>query len=176
MLLTNHLLASWWEKSLQCNKIELGSTVKATLETHFHHKSVLNGEVDQLIVPAARNLTLGIVSSQFTNGKSFRLSDITVNMHLHCTIQLTTMQSLQWVLDSTESNENIAYAHQSDCPTGMTPPQYIEFARIRSGGKLQFVNIIRALHEGILDFTKLHTIDLLLQALLQVGPWDANQV
>jgi hypothetical protein len=155
---------SWWPQS--SNFVALGSTVKATMETHLARQDVQSiANLEDLIVPAGRNLTVGTIFFE-----SCGINSLHSVLAARCTIELTQhMSELQWVLNSAPNPENQGYATQAQCPPSMTLLQYLEFTRIRAGGELQFVNIVRALHEGM-DFTESHTFDLLRQALWQVGP------
>lgn len=127
-------------------------------------------------MPAARNLVMAIVTSHVSSHSHCSVTSVVPNVHSLVTIRLQEFNQLQWVLDSTEYSENISYATQAECPHGMTLHEYLEFTRIRSGGNLQFTNLLRALHEGM-DFTLPHTLDLLVQSLWQVGPpsTDGNE-
>ena len=170
-----YFAVSYWPDVNQKQVVVLGSTCKATMETHFNTKSILTCDVQDLIVPAARNWVVGVSSTTFSSHWHTLIDDVSTDISSYCTIQLSQKESLQWVLDSTDHPENQAYATQANCPAGMLLNEYLEYARIRAGGHLQFTNIVRALHEG-LDFSKSHTFDLCLQALLQVGPMEEGKV
>lgn len=147
----------------------LGSTCKATMDTHYNTKDITTvRDIDELIVPAARNLVVSIYSPPVSAHSACSVQSLEMNLHSYVTTQLTAYHKLQWVLDS-EFGENLEYAKQADCPADLTLHEYLEFARIRAGGTLQFVNIVRALQNGM-DFSQLHTFELLTQSLWQVGP------
>ena len=170
-----YFAVSYWQDVNQKRVVVLGSTTNATMETHLKKKSILGCDVQDLIVPAARNWVVGVSSTTFSRHTDTLIDDVKTDISFYCTIQLSEKRSLQWVLDSTDHPENQAYATQANCPAGMLLNEYLEYARIRAGGHLQFKNIIRALYEG-LDFSKSHTFDLCLQALLQVGPIEEGKV
>lgn len=163
---TNYFVDSFWPEQ-KCTSVKLGSTCKATMETHYNRRNVQHlANMEDLIVPAARNIVVADVDGCAIHG-------YTSIINSKCTLQLAPPNmSLQWVLDGTEYGENISYAKQSTCPNNMTIAQYIEFTRIRAGGALQLRNIVRAIHESM-DFTSPASFDLLCQALWQVGPLDS---
>lgn len=119
-------------------------------------RDITVASVEDLIVKNAQNL-IGIVNSPLSSHARCSIGTVQQDLQSFVTIKLSTCKQLQWVLDSADNPENTAYATQADCPDGMTLREYLEFARIRSGGALQFLNLVRALlHDGM-DFTLSYT-------------------
>lgn len=140
------------------------------METHYKIQNILTlSRVEDLVVKAARDLVVGVVKSPLSSHSHCSMGNVEQDLKSYVITNLTTFKQLQGVLNSADNSENETYASQANCPNGMTLQEYIEIAGIRSGGKLQFLNLVRALHTGM-DFTRPHTLDLLVQTLWQVGP------
>ena len=69
---------------------------------------------------------------------------------------------------------NDILARQLDCPTDLTLNEFITFAHLRSGGSLQWLNILRGLRSGTLNLRRHRVHFNLANAVFQVGPLDLN--
>ncbi|KAF8548129.1 hypothetical protein OG21DRAFT_1599535 [Imleria badia] len=74
----------------------------------------------------------------------------------------------------TSHTPNDVLSAQADCPADLSLDEFITFAHLRSGGSLQWVNILRGLRSRTLNFRRHQVHFLLAQAAFQVGPLDLN--
>jgi hypothetical protein len=65
-------------------------------------------------------------------------------------------------------------ANQSECPQDLTLHEYIAFASLRSGPRLQWLNIARELPARSLSFGKEAVLTLLSQTAWEIGPLSAS--
>ena len=68
---------------------------------------------------------------------------------------------------------NDVLAAQVDCPADLTPDEFIAFAHLRSGGSLQWLNILRGLRSRTLNLHR-EVYGFLTHTTFQVGPLDLN--
>ena len=65
---------------------------------------------------------------------------------------------------------------QANCSNGLTPSEFIAFGHLRSGGSLQWLNILQELRSRTLNFRRRDVHLLLAQATSEVGALDQNSV
>ena len=75
---------------------------------------------------------------------------------------------------STSHTSNDILAKQADCPADLSLDEFIAFAHLRSGGSLQWLNILQMLRSRTLNLHRHSFHFLLAQAVFQVGPLDPN--
>jgi len=75
---------------------------------------------------------------------------------------------------STSHTPNNVLAAQVDCPVDLALDEFITFAHLRSGGSLQWLNILLGLRSRTLNLRREQVHDLLTHAAFQVGPLDSN--
>ena len=76
--------------------------------------------------------------------------------------------------NATSHTSNEVLAAQVKCPDDFPPSEFIAFGHLRSGGSLQWLNILRELHSRTLNFCHHKVYLLIAQAVSQVGPLDLN--
>lgn len=76
----------------------------------------------------------------------------------------------QFAVDNTTHTSNEVISRQGTCPDGLTVHELHAFAALRSGHRLQWMNIARELVARVLNFGTEEVHLLLLQASLQAGP------
>ena len=69
---------------------------------------------------------------------------------------------------------NEVLAAQMDCPADLSLNEFVAFAHLRSGGSLQWLNILQGLRSRTLNLRRYHVHYLLAHAAFQVGPLDLN--
>lgn len=77
--------------------------------------------------------------------------------------------SLQYAVKGTTHTLNAVIADQADCPRDLSLHEYTAFAGLRSGGRIQWLNIARELANRTLTFRREAVHVLLTQAAWQVG-------
>jgi hypothetical protein len=77
-------------------------------------------------------------------------------------------------VDDTSHTSNNVLSAQADCPADLSLDEFIAFGHLRSGGSLQWLNILQGLHSRTLSLRR-HSVHYLLSyAVFQVGPLDLN--
>ena len=86
----------------------------------------------------------------------------------HC----PSCKDLEKYVDHTSHTSNDVLSAQADCPADLSLDEFIAFAHLRSGGSLQWLNILQALRSRSLNFRRHQVYYLLAHAAFQVGPLD----
>ncbi|KAF8129296.1 hypothetical protein EV363DRAFT_1451295 [Boletus edulis] len=76
----------------------------------------------------------------------------------------------QKYLTATTHTSNEVLSAQADCQMDLSLHEFIAFAHLRSGGSLQWMNILRELHSRSLNFRRPEVHLLFAQASTQLGP------
>lgn len=74
----------------------------------------------------------------------------------------------------TSHTSNDVLSAQADCPLDFSLDEFIAFGHLRSGGSLQWLNILRGLRSRTLNFRRREVHYLIAHAIYQVGPLDLN--
>ncbi|KAG8690421.1 hypothetical protein FRC11_011666 [Ceratobasidium sp. 423] len=77
---------------------------------------------------------------------------------------------LEYTLGNTAHTSNELLANQYDCPKELSLHEHIAFGTLRSGARLQWMNIVRGLEENLLTFNSDEVRLLHTQAAWQIGP------
>ena len=81
---------------------------------------------------------------------------------------------LQQYLDSTTHTHNQILVAQANCHSSLSLHEFIAFAHLRTGGSLQWFNILRELRSRTLDFRRQDVYLLFAQTSSQVGPLEST--
>ncbi|CUA77979.1 Protein Ycf2 (chloroplast) [Olimarabidopsis pumila] [Rhizoctonia solani] len=76
---------------------------------------------------------------------------------------------LEYAIEKTTHTSNQVLADQHDCPNKLSLHEHIAFGSLRSGARLQWMNIVRGLEEDILSFNSDEVWLLHTQAAWQIG-------
>jgi hypothetical protein len=154
---------------------------------HSYHRitiaSTSNSFRDQSHFKAVR---IPAHSSQviLNNGPSFKLFDRNTNSWVgkpfcgstianFCTPPihlLSTYNKIHSFASGTDHTSNEVIAAQADCPPELRPHEYMAFSTLRSGPRLQWLNIARELSSPSLSFRREEVHTLITQAAWHLGP------
>ena len=81
---------------------------------------------------------------------------------------------MQKYVDDTSHTSNDVLSAQVNCPADLSLDKFITFTHLRSGGSLQWLNILHGLHSRTLNLHCHQVHFLLSHAIFQVGPFDLN--
>lgn len=148
------------------NRITLASTTKSFMRSHyenvkfpcqFHQVSVPNGLTYELFDQNCRLLTAHLPRGP--------------NIKDNCTlsIEATSYSKLQWTLASCEHSENRVLAAQTSCPSDLSLHEFYAFGTIRSGERLQWINLLRELKSSHLHWKAVAVRILVEQTIWEVG-------
>jgi hypothetical protein len=158
-----------WVTRHPYHRITIGSTTKS-FSDQTHYKSVQ--------IPADDSSVL------VNNGLSFRLFDrsnrswaagafLGSNVATFCQPlppPSGPYQSLYPTVSGTHHTSNEVIASQGDCPKELSFHEYMAFCTLRSGPRLQWLNISRELASPSLSFRREEVHSLITQAAWQLGP------
>ncbi|KAH9048936.1 hypothetical protein EDB84DRAFT_1261517 [Lactarius hengduanensis] len=163
------------------------SGLKSWAVRHPHHRitiaSTTNSFRDQshykaVRIPASDSQVL------LNNGLSFKLFDRTAKSwagrpFLGATIanfctppvpMSSPYSKIHSFVSGTHHTSNEVIAAQADCPPELSPHEYIAFSGLRSGPRLQWLNIARELSSPSLSFRREGVHTLITQAAWHLGP------
>ena len=83
-------------------------------------------------------------------------------------------EGLAKYVNYTTHTPNEVLSAQADCPADLSLDEFIAFAHLRSGGSLQWLNILQGLRSRTLNLRRHPVHYLLACAAFQVGPLDLN--
>ena len=158
-----------WAVRHPYHRITLGSTTKS-FSDQTHYKKVQ--------IPAGEQFVL------LNNGLSFKLYDrktkswaewpaLGSTITHFCTpfiLASSPYSKLHSFVTGTHHTSNEVIAAQADCPTELSPHEYMAFSALRSGPRLQWINIARELSSPSLSFRREEVHTLITQAAWQLGP------
>ncbi|KAG9091866.1 hypothetical protein FRC06_000351, partial [Ceratobasidium sp. 370] len=150
------------------HRITLASTTKPFIRSHYKKPKI----------PASES------SVCVKNGLTFKLFDLTqkawaagpffeTSFAYFGTFVLpdgSPYQHLRYALEGTSHTSNQVLADQSDCPQDISLHEHYAFGTLRSGSRLQWMNIVRGLEENCLSFNRIEVDLLHTQAAWQIGP------
>lgn len=154
--------------AVQHHRVTIGSTTKSFTQSHYNVVGIPTEESSVLV----------------NNGLSFRLFDSTRGSWLReslsessvaelCTPPTPTSSPyshLHPFVCGTQHSPNDVIAAQADCPKEISLHEFISFSGLRSGPRLQWLNIARELASPSLSFRREEVHTLITQAAWQLGP------
>lgn len=153
------------------SKVAYTSFTKSFLATHYRYAR-LPTTIEDICVTHALKYSLYDTSTRLWTVNRPPQID---TRHL-CTFYLPAgpYKSLQYTVKGTAHSANHVLASQSECPPQLQLHEYIAFGLLRSGRRLQWLNILRELRSCTLTFSDEAVSMLVLQAVWQVGASDSN--
>ena len=152
-------------------KINYTSSAKSFLCTHYRYTPL---PTTASAICLKNPLRFALHDTRSGIWTADRLPDMDVR-HL-CTFQLPSgpYHNLQYTLKNTSHTANAVLARQSECPPELQFHEYIAFGLLRSGRRLQWLNMLREIRCRTLTFSAEAVSLLYLQAAWQVGPPGDN--
>ncbi|KAG8923469.1 hypothetical protein FRC02_011119 [Tulasnella sp. 418] len=149
-------------------RIILASTTKSIMRSHYRAKKVAEAAVQNVCVNHGPKWSL------FDKTKHVWATSKVGNCNIikDCTFILPQgpYRNLQYAVSGTSHSFNDVIADQAQYSPELSLHEYASFARIRSGPRLQWLNIISELRSGSLDFAEQAVYTLLRQTAWQIGP------
>lgn len=161
-----------YTKNIQIFRITWASETKSFLNSHYRTKKFPTNEAS-VCVPNALRFRLYDRDKNVWVATAFTECSIS----RYCTSPLPSSgpySGLQYAVDGTSHTSNQIISSQFECPVDLNAHEYHAFAGLRSGGRLQWLNIARELHARSLSFSKEEVHTLLTQAAWQIGPSSPN--
>ncbi|KAF8859302.1 hypothetical protein BDZ45DRAFT_689400 [Acephala macrosclerotiorum] len=158
----------------RAGRLQLASSTKPSVQTQHASQTVSEATEDSVCLPNNLNFAMQDSKSQHKTSEHLNKYDI----HERCTLKLPRgcYETLQYAVNDTKHTSNEVISRQGTCPDGLTVHEVHAFAALRSGHRIQWLNIARELVSRTLDFGKEEVHLLLLQASCQAGPSALQQV
>lgn len=151
--------------------ITLGSWVKPMIKAHYFKGGL---DIDEIFVqndllPRLKDTTRSLVWT------AEQASDA-ISLRRYCQSQLpgAAPKHLVQQVNGTGHTHNSVLALHSKCPPEMSPHEHVLFGSLRSGEKLQFVNILAMIMSSEADINATTIAVLVSHAVSQVGKRDAQ--
>ncbi|KAG8789659.1 hypothetical protein FRC12_013327 [Ceratobasidium sp. 428] len=166
---------SQWSLSLDSSnhRITIASSTKSFLRSHYSTTKIPTTE-------SAVGLNNGLTFQLFDTDKcTWAAGPFTqASFVKYGTFTLPANSSyryLQFSLETTTHTSNQILADQSDCPEDLSLHEHYAFGTLRSGPRLQWMNMVRGLEENVLTYSREEVNLLHTQAAWQIGPLSANR-
>lgn len=156
------------------DRLELASSTKPVSQTQYASLPVSEATKDNVCV--SNHLKFSMLDSKSQHSTSDHLNRHDIRER--CTFKLPDgpYKALQYAVNDTKHTSNEIISRHASCPDGLIAHEVQAFAALRSGHRLQWLNIARELVCRTLDFKSEEVHLLLLQASCQAGPPALNQV
>ncbi|CUA70922.1 Proteasome activator complex subunit 4 [Rhizoctonia solani] len=154
-------------------RITIASSTKSFGQSHYN---------STVSIPASRHQVCLDNALQFKlydkNGDAWASGPFpSVTFSQYGTLKLpanSLYRHLGYAIEGTTHTSNQVLADQHDCPKELSLHEHIAFGTLRSGARLQWMNIVRGLEEDLLSFSADEVRLLHTQAAWQVGPLMDN--
>ncbi|QRW06895.1 kinase-like protein [Ceratobasidium sp. AG-Ba] len=148
-------------------RITLASSTKSFLQCHYANPKIPSTE-SSVCVP--NGLTLRPFDSNGSTWVADKFSSTSFSKYGTFTLPNdSSYRYLQHTLEHTMHTSNQVLADQSDCPKELSLHEHYAFGTLRSGPRLQWMNIVRGLEENALTFSREEVDTLHTQAAWQIG-------
>ncbi|KAF5393744.1 hypothetical protein D9757_000321 [Collybiopsis confluens] len=150
-------------------RLTLVTTTKSFKQSHYRNHSIPALETD-VIVNCGSTWKLYDISTEYWAGDNpFALS----SFEDLCTPTISEpYKALQFSLEGTTHTSNEVIAKQANCHADISLHEFVAFGSLRSGARLQWMNIAREVVTGDLTFRSEAVHALVTQAAFQVGKWE----
>jgi hypothetical protein len=159
-------LNQFFHTSYPGQRISIASSSKSISKSHYGNKQKIPATEAQVIHRSSGSFSL----CEFRYQQWLTVGEAP-NLRLQCTLRLEDLyKPLQGYLNSTLHTSNEVIAAQNQCPADISIDEYLAFGQLRSGNRLQWRNIMRAIRAQTLTFSECGVYLLILQSVWQVGP------
>jgi hypothetical protein len=162
-------LSRWATQSQRDSRLTIGSTTKS-FSDQAHYKEVeIPAKESSVLVNNGLSFSLFDRTRASWTESSFSTSSVTEL----CTPPIpisSPYHKLHRFVSNTEHTPNDIIASQADCPGEITLHEFLAFSGLRSGPRLQWLNIARELASPYLSFRLGEVHTLVTQAAWQLGP------
>ena len=162
-------LSCWVTQSQRDSRLTLGSTTKSFSDQAHYKEISISAEESSVLVDNGLSYRLFDNTRKSWTIDSFSTSSITEL----CAPPIPTSspyRHLHHFVSDTKHTSNDIIASQADCPEEITLHEFLAFSGLRSGPRLQWLNIARELASPYLSFRREEVHTLVTQAAWQLGP------
>ncbi|TFK56544.1 hypothetical protein OE88DRAFT_1689641 [Heliocybe sulcata] len=156
-------------------RVMLASGTKSFTHSHYKDVSIPSTETS---VCTRHGLQWNLFDNQANNVWIERSFVVYCSTRQRCTFQLPSTSpyaTLQYAIDWIQHTSNEVLANQTSCHRDINLHEYIAFGGLRSGHRLQWLNLLRELHAQSLTFHKMEVQMLVFQLIWQIGPLSEDE-
>lgn len=153
--------------------LSLGSSTKSFARSHYRVAYAHSADT-QISVPNALHFELFDQTSGTLTANTNLAPDIKANCIL--TVDHTPYAVLQWALNSSTHYENSVIAEQGSFPPDLSFHEFDAFGTLRSGERVQWINILRELVSSNLQWNTIGVRILIEQCIWEAGTSTTNDV
>jgi hypothetical protein len=157
-----------WAVCHEYHRITIGSTTKSFRDqTHYRKVSIPADDSNVLLNNGLR------FKLYDRKGESWAARQVLGSITYLCAPPApvsSPYSKIHSFVSGTHRTSNEVIATQSDCPTELSPHEYMAFSGLRSGPRLQWLNIARELSSPSLSFRREEVHTLITQAAWHLGP------
>ncbi|KAK5382430.1 hypothetical protein LTR20_005937 [Exophiala xenobiotica] len=146
-------------------RITLASSVKPMEKAHYFKAGLV---IDEIFVKNAMNFIMND-SAKATVWTSEQTARPSLQPYCKSKIPTGSGRHIDQQVNGTTHTQNSVIATHSACPTDMGAHEYLLFGTLRSGERLQYINVLAALMSSEIDLNSPLTALLFLHATSQVG-------
>ncbi|KAG8829361.1 hypothetical protein FRC17_006701 [Serendipita sp. 399] len=159
---------SYFRPEYKGSGVTLASTQKSIRRSHYGKARTLPCIESDVILQHAGRFQLFHASS-----KTWIKPINNATIKEDCIFKLEGMyKPLQAYMEGTSHSPNSVLASINHCPIDLSTREFIAFGQLRSGNRLQWRNLMRALRSQSLSFYDPSVFTLVLQTIWQAGPPD----
>jgi hypothetical protein len=155
-------------------RIDLLSTVKPAIVTHYQVKKIPAASRENICVPNALSYQYYDTAARAYDGNPV-FDDKTAKMCMYKTSRPSLQRFLHRTIDAPDGcPHNEIIASQESCPVDMSLEEFEALLSLPLGRHVQWLNIGRELAMPAIDFRKADTVRFFLQCIYQSGPAGEN--
>jgi hypothetical protein len=148
------------------NRLTLGSTTKAFIDSHYSSSKLPQNET-AILVP--NGLHYCLIDTKYSTWAAGSYTKSNMSYYGRLMLPDTPYQYLQYAVEGTSHAPNQILADQSLCPEEISLHEHYAFASLRSGANLQWMNIVRELASTNLSLNRDEVCALVSMAAWQIG-------
>ncbi|KAF8554924.1 hypothetical protein OG21DRAFT_1484286 [Imleria badia] len=130
-----------------------------------------NGPMLRYVVQHPDLLRMKDSLSMWQPRRRYSDGELSFNLRYHHCLSGTVLEEY---VHYTSHTSNDVLSAQVDCPEDLTPDEFVAFGHLRSGGSLQWLNILQGLRSRTLNLRRHQVHYLLANAVFHVGPLNLN--
>ncbi|KAJ3798411.1 hypothetical protein GGU11DRAFT_723328 [Lentinula aff. detonsa] len=153
-------------------KFTLATATKSFKVSHYRSRPIPAKEEDVMVNCGSTWKLFSILDECWAADRPFSNSSF---KEICTPVVMDPYQALQFSLEGTSHTSNAVISAQAHCHPDLSLHEFVAFGSLRSGGRLQWMNIAREIVAGSLTFRCESVHTLLLQAAFQVGNWKNSK-
>ncbi|KAH9056707.1 hypothetical protein EDB87DRAFT_1812734 [Lactarius vividus] len=162
-----------WAVGREYHRITIGSTTKSFGDQTHYRRVQIPADVSDVLLNNGLSFKLYDRKTESWAARPFLGSTI-ANLCTPPNPLSSPYGKIHSFVCGTRHTSNEVIAGQADCPPELSAHEYLAFSGLRSGPRLQWLNIARELSSPSLSFRREEVHTLITQAAWQLGPFSGS--